>query len=61
MTKALFLLLVLFFITFIVVFIVGYTFGRLRQQDIYLGNIKNSTIDRIGSDYYYENHKSADS
>ena len=51
MTKALFLLLVLIFITFIVGFIVGYTFGRLRQQDIYLGNIENSTIDRIGSDY----------
>ena len=52
MAKALFLFCLIITIVFLVVFLIGYVVGRLRQaeeqQEIMLGDIYNSTIDRIG-------------
>ena len=48
MTKALILFFLIMVIMFLIGFLVGYTVGRLRQHNICLGNIENSTIDRIG-------------
>lgn len=51
MAKALFLFCLIITIVFLVGFLIGYVVGRLRQseeQAITLGDIYNSTIDRIG-------------